>query len=79
MTYASKVSANGQVSIPAEVRRRWRVSRVLMIDKGDPVIVRPMPDDPVGAVVGKYAAALPASEIVRQQARAEEDEREAHR
>jgi hypothetical protein len=50
-----------------------------MIDKGDRVIVRPIPDDPLGAVVGKYADVLPASESARRQARDEDDEREAHR
>ena len=77
--YASKVSANGQVSIPAEVRRRWGARRVLVIDKGDRVIVRPIPDDPLGAVVGKYTDVLPASEAARRQARVEDDEREPHR
>ena len=50
-----RISSNGQVSIPAHIRRRWGATDVLVIDKGDRVIVRPVPADPLAAVVGKYA------------------------
>lgn len=76
--YALKLSSNGQVSIPAEVRRRWNAARVLVIDKGDRIIVRPIPDDPIGAVIGKYADG-PTAEEMRQAARNEDAEREAER
>lgn len=79
VTYTAKVSSNGQVSIPAEVRRRWRVSRVLVIDKGDRVIVRPIPDDRLGAIIGKYANTTPPSEALRETARIEDAEHEARR
>lgn len=72
MAYSLKVSSNGQVSIPAEVRRRWKAQRVLVIDRGDQVIVRPIPDDPIGSVIGKYAHRLPPAEQVRRAAREEE-------
>lgn len=78
-TYALKVSSNGQVSIPAEVRRRWKVKEVLVIDKGDRVIVRPVPDDRLGSVIGKYADTTPPSEALRDAARAEEARLEAKR
>lgn len=78
-TYTSKVSSNGQVSIPAEVRRRWDSARVLVIDKGDQVIVRPIPEDRLGAIIGKYARTMPPSEVVREAARVEDAEREAQR
>lgn len=38
----AKVSGNGQVSIPAAIRRRWGDREVIIIDKGDRVIVRPV-------------------------------------
>ena len=60
--YTLKLSSNGQVSIPAEVRRRWNAVRVLVIDKGDRIVVRPIPDDPIGSVIGKYAGGRPAEE-----------------
>lgn len=78
-TYALKVSSNGQVSIPSGVRRRWRVSHVLVIDKGDRVIVRPIPEDRLGAVIGKYAHTASPSEVLREDARAEDAEHEARR
>ncbi|WP_143045045.1 AbrB/MazE/SpoVT family DNA-binding domain-containing protein [Jiangella alba] len=53
--YALTLSADGQVSIPAQVLRRWNAARVLVIDQGDRIIVRPIPDDPIEAVIGKYS------------------------
>jgi AbrB family looped-hinge helix DNA binding protein len=72
-----RISSNGQVSIPAHIRRRWGATDVLVIDKGDRIIVRPVPIDPIAAVVGKYADSVPPSEELRRQARdevAEEDD-----
>jgi bifunctional DNA-binding transcriptional regulator/antitoxin component of YhaV-PrlF toxin-antitoxin module len=34
-TVRTKVTSNGQVSLPAELRHRWRTPAVLVIDKGD--------------------------------------------
>jgi AbrB family looped-hinge helix DNA binding protein len=73
--YAAKISSNGQVSIPAAVRRRWKAERALVIDKGDRIIIRPVPNDPIGAVIGKYAGAKPSEEL-RRIARDEDRERE---
>jgi len=53
-SYVMKVSTNGQVSIPAEARSRWMADRVIVVDLGDRIVMRPMPKDPVSAVVGKY-------------------------
>jgi bifunctional DNA-binding transcriptional regulator/antitoxin component of YhaV-PrlF toxin-antitoxin module len=39
-THVMKVSSNGQVSIPAEARARWKVDRVLVVDLGDRVVSR---------------------------------------
>ncbi len=67
-----KISSNGQVSIPARVRRRWNATRVLVVDKGDRVIVRPVPDDALAAVAGKYAHVTPDSDVMRREARSED-------
>lgn len=67
-----KVSRNGQVSVPAAVRQRWGVSTVLIIDRGDYAIVRPVPDDPVEALRGAYATPGPATETARAADRAAE-------
>lgn len=50
-----KVTASGQISLPASVRNRWRVSRVAVEDEGDQIRVRPLPDDPIAAAVGSLS------------------------
>jgi AbrB family looped-hinge helix DNA binding protein len=67
-----KVSRNGQVSVPASVRHRWGTSTVLIIDRGDYAIVRPVPDDPIEALRGAYAAPGPATDDARDRDRAAE-------
>jgi bifunctional DNA-binding transcriptional regulator/antitoxin component of YhaV-PrlF toxin-antitoxin module len=49
-----KVSSNGQVSIPADTRSRWGAAHMVVIDLGDHIVMRPLPDDPIGSLVGKY-------------------------
>lgn len=67
-----KVSRNGQVSVPAAVRHRWGTSTVLIIDRGDYAIVRPVPDDPIEALRGAYATPEPATDAARAADRAAE-------
>jgi bifunctional DNA-binding transcriptional regulator/antitoxin component of YhaV-PrlF toxin-antitoxin module len=49
------ISSGGQVSVPAAVRKRWRTRTVLAEDRGDHIVLRPVPDDPVAASVGAFA------------------------
>jgi AbrB family looped-hinge helix DNA binding protein len=67
-----RVSRNGQVSVPAAVRHRWGTSTVLIIDRGDYAIVRPVPDDPVEALRGAYDTPGPTTDDVRSVDRDEE-------
>ncbi len=67
-SYVMKVSRNGQVSIPAEARARWNAERVVVVDLGDRVVLRPLPQDPVEELVGKYRRG-PATDAARQRAR----------
>lgn len=67
-----RVSRNGQVSVPAAVRHRWGTSTVLIIDRGDYAIVRPVPDDPIEALRGAYATPGPTADGVRAADRAAE-------
>lgn len=67
-----KVSRNGQVSVPAAVRHRWGTSTVLIIDRGDYAIVRPVPDEPIEALRGAYATPGPAIDAARAADRAAE-------
>ncbi|CAN5760078.1 hypothetical protein BH24ACT3_BH24ACT3_11190 [soil metagenome] len=72
VTYVMRVSSNGQVSIPAEARARWQADEVLVVDLGDRVVMRPLPDDPVGELVGRYRGRGPSTERARATARSDE-------
>lgn len=58
MTRRLVISAGGQVSVPAAVRKRWGTRTVLAEDRGDQLILRPAPDDPIAAVLGIFAAEM---------------------
>jgi AbrB family looped-hinge helix DNA binding protein len=71
-----KVSSNGQVSIPAEARARWNVDQVVVVDLGDRVVLRPLPEEPVGELRGKYRRRSASSERIRRQSRVDDAARE---
>ena len=78
----ARVTTGGQVSLPAAIRMRWGTSRVVVEDKGDHVVLRPFPDDPIaaarGALAGKGNTRLTSDEL-RRLARAEEAAAERRR
>lgn len=61
----AKVTRNGQVSLPAELRRRWGAASVLVIDRGDYAIVRPVPADPLAELRGAHAGPGPSLDDAR--------------
>jgi bifunctional DNA-binding transcriptional regulator/antitoxin component of YhaV-PrlF toxin-antitoxin module len=67
-----RVSRNGQVSVPAAVRHRWDTTTVLVIDRGDYAIIRPVPDDPIESLHSAYAGPGKTSEEARSADRAAE-------
>jgi bifunctional DNA-binding transcriptional regulator/antitoxin component of YhaV-PrlF toxin-antitoxin module len=69
------VSRNGQVSIPAAARARWKARRVIVVDLGDRVVMRPAPEDPIGELEGKYEGRGPSTDQARRQARRDEASR----
>lgn len=76
------ISRGGQVSVPADVRHRWGTRAVLAEDRGDHLILRPAPDDPVAAVRGIFAGELreaPSIDELRGRGRAEDAEIEERR
>lgn len=77
-SYVMKVSRNGQVSIPADARARWNAERVVVVDLGDRVVLRPLPQDPVEELVGKYRRG-PATDAARRRARAGDAAAEARK
>ena len=78
-SYVMTVSQNGQVSIPADTRARWQTRRVVVVDLGDRVVMRPLPDDGVEELEGKYRGRGPATDQARRQARREEAARDRRR
>lgn len=79
MTRRLVISRGGQVSVPAAVRKRWGVRAVLAEDRGEELVLRPAPDDPIAAVRGMFAAELKGgatTDELRAAARAEDDEPE---
>jgi len=50
-----KISKGGQVSIPAPIRKRWGTRTVTLEDRGDEVVLKPAPDDPIAAAAGAFA------------------------
>ena len=74
MSSESKVSKNGQVSLPAELRRRWNVDSVLFLDRGDHALVIPYPEDAVRSLRGRFKGPPggPTSDEARAMFRAEE-------
>lgn len=70
-----KVTSAGQLSLPARIRRRWGTRRVAIEDRGDSVVLRPVPDDPIAAAAGALKGRIPPSDEIR--ARAREDEQRA--
>lgn len=77
-TIRAKVTGNGQVSLPAELRHRWGTGSVLVIDRGDYAIVRPIPAEPLAELRGSHAGPGPSSEQARETERAAETERSDH-
>lgn len=79
MSYVMKVSRNGQVSIPADARARWGADRVIVVDLGDRVVMRPVSPGGADALVGKYAGDGPTTDALRTRARADDRRRERGR
>ena len=77
--YVMKVSANGQVSIPAEVRARWNTEKVVIADMGDYIVIGPMSENPLDELVGKYPARGPSTDEMRRMDREEDARYEAKR
>jgi AbrB family looped-hinge helix DNA binding protein len=69
------ISDRGQISIPSDIRRKWQVRRLLLVDEGDRIVLRPVADDPIAAVAGKYSWIGATSDEMRDEDRAAEIER----
>jgi bifunctional DNA-binding transcriptional regulator/antitoxin component of YhaV-PrlF toxin-antitoxin module len=70
-----RITRAGQLSLPARIRRRWGTASVSIEDRGESVVLRPIPDDPIAAAAGALKGRIGSTEELR--ARAREDERHA--
>lgn len=77
--YRLKITAAGQMSIPAALRKRWNVDEVLVIDKGDYALVRPAPADAAEELRGSLPTDGQPSEQMRDDERLLEQQKEADR
>jgi bifunctional DNA-binding transcriptional regulator/antitoxin component of YhaV-PrlF toxin-antitoxin module len=71
-----RISAGGQVSVPATVRRRWNTRVVVADDRGDHLILRPAPEDPIEAAMGAFKD-YPGPSVDEMRREFREEEREA--
>ena len=69
------ISKGGQISVPADVRKRWQTRRLQVEDRGDELVIRPAAEDPIAAARGIFKGRSKySSEELRRQAREEEAE-----
>jgi bifunctional DNA-binding transcriptional regulator/antitoxin component of YhaV-PrlF toxin-antitoxin module len=70
----ARITAGGQLSIPAAVRRRWGTSHVAIEDRGDSLLITPVPEDVLSALHGSLKGDIGAStDELRRRARADEE------
>jgi len=69
-----RISKGGQISIPARIRRRWGAQRLILDDRGNELIVIPVPADPIAAARGAFKARGHTVEEDRQHMREEDAE-----
>ena len=74
-----RITVAGQLSLPADVRRRWATSTVVLEDEGDHLVVRPVPDDPIAAARGAFAGRGRGLTSTRLKELARSDELDAER
>lgn len=74
----ARITAGGQVSVPATVRRRWGTNVVALEDLGDRLVVRPLPEDPIAAARGALKGRIRSAGL-RETARRDEQVAERRR
>lgn len=77
----SSVSTRGQVSIPAELRKRFNIepdSQVEWIEEGNAIKIIPLPKDPIAAFRGAGRGRYSSEKLVkdRRKERLKEDARD---
>lgn len=70
-----KISKGGQVSIPAPIRKRWGTTTVTLEDRGEEIVLKPAPDDPIAAAAGALAEEFGHIDLVELRRIARQDDR----
>jgi AbrB family looped-hinge helix DNA binding protein len=70
-----KISKGGQVSIPAPIRKRWGTTTVTLEDRGEEIVLKPVPDDPIEAAAGSLAEEFGHIDLAEMRRVAREDDR----
>lgn len=73
-----RITKGGQISIPAAIRKRWRTDRLKFEDRGEQIVIEPLPADPLAASFGVLADEISLSsrelrKIAREEERQAED------
>ena len=67
------LSRGGQVSIPADIRKRWPSNRAIVEElPSGAVLLQPLPADPLRAVIGSLAGPGPSVDEMLDRYRADE-------
>jgi hypothetical protein len=67
-----RITKGGQISLSASIRKRWGAHAVSVEDRGDHIVVRPVPEDPIAAARGALEGRVGSTEELRARARADE-------
>jgi hypothetical protein len=74
-----RITAGGQLSIPAAIRHRWGTHTVGVEDLGDRIVVWPLPEDPIAAARGAFKGRIGSTEELRAQARVDDEAAQTRR
>lgn len=74
-----RLTSSGQISVPAEVRRRWATSQVRIVDHGSHLVVEPEADQRFTKYVGRFAGTGLSGDELRDEDRRDEAAAEARR
>ncbi len=75
----TKISSGGQISIPAKIRRRWQTKQLVLEDRGNEIVLHPVPADPISAAAGSLAGGNLDSDQLRAISRADDAAAEQRR
>jgi bifunctional DNA-binding transcriptional regulator/antitoxin component of YhaV-PrlF toxin-antitoxin module len=80
MSTVMKVTAGGQIPLPAETRRKWNTDRVVVTETIDGLLVRPFDSNAIERLRGKYKhLGDPSTDELRDAERREDAAREDRR